>query len=252
MADTTVDHASHLEKGLGCSLPTFAHLDRTHTAGGHVNDRSQPGLPVVHRTFANPSPLGLLSFATGIFLISTLGLHARGVETPNVLLGVLIFFGGLGQFLAAVMEPMLIKICVTVRRNPLGSYSAFNFSYAMIYIPGTGILAAYTDAKTGALSPEFNQAVAIYLWAWFIVNTLYVIAAVRSSWVLFIDLGILSLGFLLLAVAYMTGDQAVMTAGYSVTMVTAALSYWAGCAGLWAGGTTPINLPMFPMYKEFQ
>jgi succinate-acetate transporter protein len=94
----------------------------------------------------------------------------------------------------------------------------------MIYIPGTGILAAYTDAETGALSPEFNQAIAIYLWAWFIVNTLYVVAAVRSSWVIFIDLAILSLGFLLLAVAYMTGDQAVMTAGYSVTMVTAALS----------------------------
>ncbi|KAL4750491.1 hypothetical protein BDW72DRAFT_213367 [Aspergillus terricola var. indicus] len=249
MADNTTDHASQLEKGLGGSPPTFAHLDRTHTAGGHVNDRSQPGLPVVHRTFANPSPLGLLSFATGIFLISTLGLHARGVETPNVLLGVLIFFGGLGQFLAAVMEFFTGN---TFGATLWATYSAFNFSYAMIYIPGTGILAAYTDAETGALSPEFNQAVAIYLWAWFIVNTLYVIAAVRSSWVLFIDLGILSLGFLLLAVAYMTGDQAVMTAGYSVTMVTAALSYWAGCAGLWAGGTTPINLPMFPMYKEAQ
>ena len=153
----------------------------------------------------------------------------------------------------------------------------------MIYIPGTGILAAYTDAETGALSPEFNQAIAIYLWAWFIVNTLYVVAAVRSSWVIFTDLAILSLGFLLLAVAYMTGDQAVMTAGYSVTMVTAALSCkfpsfrvfsflsslrrwnvtclegadectadWAGCAGLWAGGATPIELPMFPMYKESQ
>ncbi|RDW79206.1 acetate uptake transporter family protein [Aspergillus mulundensis] len=251
MADTSIDHASHLEKGLagGGSPPTFAHLDRTHTAGGHVNDRSQPGLPVVHRTFANPSPLGLLSFATGIFLVSALGLHARGVETPNVLLGVLIFFGGCGQFLAAIMEFFTGN---TFSATLWASYSAFNFSYAMIYIPGTGILAAYTDVETGALNPEFNQAVAIYLWAWFIVNTLYVIAAVRSSWVLFIDLAILSLGFLLLAVAYMTGDQDVMTAGYSVLMITAGISYWAGCAGLWAGGTTPINLPMFPMYKEHQ
>ncbi|CBF78629.1 hypothetical protein AN7317.2 [Aspergillus nidulans FGSC A4] len=213
MADNTTDHASQLEKGMGGLPPTFVHLDRTHTAGGHVNDRTQPGLPVVHRTFANPSPLGLLSFATG--------LHARGVETPNVILGVLIFFGGLGQFLAAVMEFFTGN---TFGATLWATYSAFNFSYAMIYIPGTGILAAYTDAETGALSPEFNQAIAIYLWAWFIVNTLYVVAAVRSSWVIFIDLAILSLGFLLLAVAYMTGDQAVMTAGYSVTMVTAALS----------------------------
>jgi succinate-acetate transporter protein len=41
------------------------HLERLHTAGGHINDQSQPSLPVYHRTFANPSPLGLISFATG-------------------------------------------------------------------------------------------------------------------------------------------------------------------------------------------
>ena len=25
---------------------------------------------------------------------------------------------------------------------------------------------------------------------------------------------------------------------------------WAGCAGLWGGGVTPIELPTFAMYKE--
>lgn len=40
-------------------------LRQTLTEGGHVEDRTQPSLPVVHRRFANPSPLGLLSFATG-------------------------------------------------------------------------------------------------------------------------------------------------------------------------------------------
>jgi hypothetical protein len=42
-----------------------AQLERLQTAGGHEDDRSQPSLPVVHRRFANPAPLGLLSFATG-------------------------------------------------------------------------------------------------------------------------------------------------------------------------------------------
>ncbi|KAL3464263.1 GPR1/FUN34/yaaH family-domain-containing protein [Aspergillus heterothallicus] len=218
------DHADQAEKGT-LPGPSFSHLDRMYTAGGHVNDRSQPG----------------------IFLVATLGLHARGVQTPNVFLGVLIFFGGLGQFTAAVMEFFTGN---TFGATLWASYSAFNFSYAMIYIPGTGILASYTDAETGALSPEFNQAVAIYLWAWFILNTLYVIAAVRSSWVLFIDLAVLSLGFLLLAVGFMENDDDVLTAGYAIMLVTAFLSYWAGCAGLWAGGTTPINLPTFSMYKD--
>ncbi|KAL4784716.1 GPR1/FUN34/yaaH family-domain-containing protein [Aspergillus varians] len=105
------------------------------------------------------------------------------------------------------------------------SYSVFNFSYAMIYIPGTGIIAAYTDPSAGVLSPEFNQAVAIYLWAWFIVNMFYTIAAVRFSWVLSIDLIVIELGFMLLAVAVMTGDDRGLKAGYSVLLVAAFLSY---------------------------
>lgn len=42
-----------------------SHLERARTAGGHIEDRSQPALPVIHRRLANPAPLGLLSFATG-------------------------------------------------------------------------------------------------------------------------------------------------------------------------------------------
>lgn len=80
------------------------HLERLRTAGGHVDDRSQPALPTVHRSFANPAPLGLLSFATGIFLISILGVHARGIQAPNVLVGVLLFFGGVCQFISGIME----------------------------------------------------------------------------------------------------------------------------------------------------
>ena len=79
-------------------------LARETTAGGHPNDRSQPALPVVHRKFANPAPLGLLSFATGIFLISIFGVHARNLQTPNILIAVLIFFGGICQFISGIME----------------------------------------------------------------------------------------------------------------------------------------------------
>jgi hypothetical protein len=95
----TYDHMPKIE-----SNADTQHLERMRTAGGHVDDRSQPSLPVVHRTFANPAPLGLLSFATDIFLISILGVHARNIQTPNVLVGVLLFFGGVCQFISGIME----------------------------------------------------------------------------------------------------------------------------------------------------
>lgn len=100
MSTQSYDHADKVE----VNEHEMRHLERLHTAGGHENDRSQPSLPVVHRSFANPAPLGLLSFATGIFLISILGVHARDITTPNVLVGVLLFFGGTCQFISGIME----------------------------------------------------------------------------------------------------------------------------------------------------
>ena len=151
------------------------------------------------------------------------------------------------------------------------SYAAFNVSYSLIYLPGSGIIAAYTDAKTGALSPEFQQALALYIWAWFILIVIYTVAAMRSSWVLLLDLVALDVCLLLLAVGFMVGSEATSTAGYAFGYIVAFLSCkrppvsewedddllilwvfldWAGCAGLYAGGTTPFEVPTGPLYKE--
>ncbi|KAF2806426.1 uncharacterized protein BDZ99DRAFT_510732 [Mytilinidion resinicola] len=240
------DHATKAENAQ-TSAADHAHLERLHTAGGHPNDRSQPSLPVVHRSFANPAPLGLISFATDLFLISSFGLHARGIMTPNVMISVLIFFGGVCQFIAGIMEFVAGN---TFGATVFSSYGAFNLSYGMIYLPGSGIIAAYTDATTGAISPEFGQSIALYLWAWFIVTMIYTVAAMRSSWILFLDLFFLDIVLLLLAAGFMVNSTNVLTAGYAVGYVVVFLSYWAGCAGLWAGGVTPINLPTFAMHKE--
>ncbi|KAL4866630.1 hypothetical protein BDV12DRAFT_198980 [Aspergillus spectabilis] len=225
------------------SAPTSNHLDRLLTAGGHVNDRSQIPLPVVHRNFASPTPLGLISFAADIFLISVYGLHARGIQSPNVMVGMLVFFGGICQFLAGIMEFVTGN---TFGATVFSSYGAFNLSYAMIYLPGSGVLAAYTDPLTGAVSSEFNQAVSIYLWVWFIITVLYTVAAMRSTWILFLDLAALDVCLLLLACGFMVGDNGAMTAGYSFGIVVCFLSFWAGCAGLWTG-ITPVKVPVFEM-----
>lgn len=102
---STYNSADQLEKSAGSrSSDKYHHLEKQTTAGGHEDDRSQPALPVVHRSFANPAPLGLLSFATGVFLISIFGVHARSVQTPNVIIAVLMFFGGVCQFIGGIME----------------------------------------------------------------------------------------------------------------------------------------------------
>ncbi|KAL4922144.1 GPR1/FUN34/yaaH family-domain-containing protein [Aspergillus aurantiobrunneus] len=227
--------------------PSSSHFaskqDSALTAGGHVDDRSQIPLPAVHRSFANSTPLGLISFASDIFLISVYGLHARGIQSPNAMIGMLVFFGGVCQFLAGIMEFVTGN---TFGATVFSSYGAFNLSYAMIYLPGSGIMAAYTDPTTGAVSPEFNQAVAIYLWVWLIVTVFYTIAAMKSTWILFLDLVALDLCLLLLACRFMVGTQGLLTGGYSFGIVVCFLSFWAGCAGLWKE-ITPVQVPVFEM-----
>jgi succinate-acetate transporter protein len=102
MSSDQVDVYDSAEKG--GEVPKSQSLKIIRTKGGHIDDRDQPSLPVVHRSFANPAPLGLLSFATGMFLISILGVHARGIPVNNIMFGVLMCFGGVCQFISGIME----------------------------------------------------------------------------------------------------------------------------------------------------
>lgn len=138
----------------------------------------------------------------------------------------------------------------------------------MIYISGTGILASYTDSSTGQFNEQFPRALAMCVSASFILIVILTIAAMRSSCVLFLDLFFLDIDLLLLACGYMLNNIALLEAGNRFSFVVAFLSCkhpqlsyirvsanpsssdWAGCAGLWAGSITPINLPTFAMYKE--
>lgn len=85
-------------------------------------------------------------------------------------------------------------------------------------------MAAYTDPKTGAIGAEFDQALAIYLLAWFIITVIFSIGAMRTSWVLFLDLVALSVCLLLLACGNMVGSAALLKAGDSFGLVVAFLT----------------------------
>ncbi|KKP03444.1 hypothetical protein THAR02_04473 [Trichoderma harzianum] len=116
------------EERRGSQLSIQPDLERLRTKGGHIDNRDQPSLPVIHRSFANPAPLGLLSFATGLFLLSMLGVHARGITEKNMVIGVMVFFGGICQFISGIMEFIAGN---TFGATVFPSYAALNLSYAI-------------------------------------------------------------------------------------------------------------------------
>ena len=101
------------------------------------------------------------------------------------------------------------------------AYAGFNVAYALIFIPGTGVLAAYTDTTTGKPLPELNQALALLLWAWFVLSVIFTVAATRASWSLVLTLVFFDLESMLLAVGYTVGNDQILLASRGVGFVVA-------------------------------
>ncbi|ETS75920.1 hypothetical protein PFICI_12864 [Pestalotiopsis fici W106-1] len=199
-----------------------------------------------HRQLADPSPLGLLAFAQALFLVSLFGVNPQGVTTPNILIASLIAYGGLGQTIAGIFA--------FIHGNTFGAtvfctYAGFQLSYALIYLPGSGIIAAYTDATTGLPTADFLTAISLFIWAWFIVTMIFTVAAVRSNLIMLLVLVFTDLTLLFLAVYYQTSIAACGTAASAFGFVTAFMAYWAGAQALWSV-TNGVNLPMIPLTKQ--
>ncbi|KAF7965783.1 hypothetical protein HWV62_41799 [Athelia sp. TMB] len=171
----------------------------------------------------NPGALGLFSFASTTFILSLVNVSARGVTTPNIVVGMAIFTGGLVQLLAGMWE--------FPRGNVFGatafsSYGAFWMSYATILLPQSGIIAAYT------VPGELDHALGIYLITWFMFTFFMFVAALRKNVGFIALLGFLWMTFLLLAVSKFTGNVTCNTAGGALGIVTAFIAYYCAMSEL--------------------
>jgi hypothetical protein len=182
---------------------------------------------------ANPGPLGLFSFASTTFILSLYNLQTRDITHPNVVVGMAIFCGGLAQLLAGMWE--------FPKGNAFGataftSYGAFWMSYATILLPGSGVLAAFTDPT------ELSSALGIYLMAWFMVTFLLLIVSLRKNVGLVVLFSCLTITFLLLAIGIFTTSLAVTKSGGALGVVTAFVAYYVGLAELLSADN--VHLPL--------
>jgi hypothetical protein len=206
------------------------------TGNGYPGQHNN-GIPHPHRV-ANPDALGLISFATTTFMISMYNVQARGVKVPNVIAGTGIFCGGLAQLLAGMWAFCQMN---TFAATAFTSYGAFWMSYASIFIPGSGILAAYADGP----ADEFSNALGIVLITWFLVTFLFFIVALRKSVAFIFLFGFVSTTFALLATAELSGKEHFTKVGGGVGIVTAMIAYYMGLAELLASEELAIvKLPL--------
>ncbi|XP_006456002.1 hypothetical protein AGABI2DRAFT_195275 [Agaricus bisporus var. bisporus H97] len=185
---------------------------------------------------ANPSTLGLFSFASTTFILSLYNAQTRGITTPNVVVGMAAFCGGLAQFLAGMWE--------FPRNNMLGaaaftSYGAFWMSYALIFIPGSGILAAYEE------NTQLPSAIGIYLLTWMFVTFFFFLVSLRTHLAFAILFGLLTTTFGCLVGGEWAASVNSTKAGGIIGVLTALTAYYIGLADLLASQPNPIfNLPL--------
>ncbi|KAK0186777.1 Gpr1 family protein [Armillaria mellea] len=207
---------------------------RSSNSNGLVEANHPPNATVIRPTrIANPGTLGLFSFASTTFILSMYNVQTRGIHTPNVVVGMAIFCGGLSQLLAGMWE--------FPRGNAFGgtafsSYGAFWMSYATIFIPNSGILDAYGTAVS-----ELSSALAVYLFSWMIVTVLFFIVSLRKSASFIALFGCLSVTFLLLACSELSASSGKATistnlakSGGAFGIITAFIAYYVGLSELLA------------------
>lgn len=203
--------------------------------GGTLN----PGLAAPSPyTFANPAPLGLCAFALTTFVLSMINARAMGIHTPNVVVGLALFYGGLVQLLAGMWEIALGNV---FGGTALSSYGGFWLSWAAIQIPWFGVSAAYTNKK------DFTNAVSFFLLGWTLFTLLLLICCFKSTVAFFSLFFFLFVTFLLLTIGDFTGRVGVTRAGGVFGVITAFIAWYNAFAGIATKENSYITAHVIPL-----
>lgn len=151
-------------------------------------------------TTANPAPLGLLAFGMTTVLLN---LHNAGLfALGTMILAMGIFYGGLAQVIAGIME--------WKKNNTFGTTAFLSFGFFWLTLVGLLVM----PAMGWGPAPE-TPAMVAYLVMWGIFTGVMFIATLRLNRALQFIFGTLTILFFLLAIGDGTGNTAVTrVAGY--------------------------------------
>lgn len=173
----------------------------------------EPTTVIIKDTSANPAPLGLLAFGLTTVLLN---LHNAGIfEMNSMILAMGIFYGGIAQIIAGIME--------SKKNNTFGfvafvSYGSFWLTLvALIVIPKFGWVAAASPA-----------AMIAYLIMWGIFTTLLFFGTLRIS-------RALQFVFATLAILYFLLAYGESEAGASIKTFTGYEGIVCGASAIYAG-----------------
>jgi len=175
---------------------------------------------VIDRT-GNPAPLGLMGFGMTTVLLN---LHNAGFfPLDSMILAMGIFYGGLAQVIAGVME---WKKGNTFAATAFTSYGMFWLSLvALVVLPKAGLSIA---------GPGKEFAMPAYLVMWGVFTAVLFIGTLRLSRALQVVFGSLTLLFALLALGDASGNE-------TITRIAGWVGLFCGASAIYTGLAQVLN-----------
>jgi len=166
---------------------------------------------------ANPAPLGLCAFGTTTVLLN---LHNAGVfEINSMILAMGIFYGGIAQVIAGVIE---------AKKNNTFGLTAFT-SYGLFWL---SLVALIVMPKMGWIPGPSEGGMVAYLIIWGLFTLLLFFGTLKLSRALQFVFATLTILFFLLALGDYTGNDTIKhVAGYE-GIICGASAIYTGIAGL--------------------
>ena len=161
---------------------------------------SQDNSIIIRDNSANPAPLGLFGFGMTTVLLN---IHNAGFyEMNSMILAMGIFYGGLAQVIAGVLES---------KKNNTFGMTAF-ISYGFFWLTLVGLIFM---SKWGWITATTKDSLATYLLVWGIFTLLLFIGTLRLNRALQFVFATLTILFFLLAIGNYTDNESIIKfAGY--------------------------------------
>ena len=178
---------------------------------------SQENSIVIRDNSANPAPLGLFGFGMTTVLLN---IHNAGFyEMNSMILAMGIFYGGLAQVVAGVLES---------KKNNTFGMTAF-VSYGFFWLT---LVALIFMSKWGWITATSKSALATYLLLWGIFTLLLFIGTLKLNRALQFVFATLTVLFFLLAIGnYAENESIIQVAGYE-GIICGASAIYTGIANL--------------------
>ena len=179
--------------------------------------------------FADPGPLGLAAFALTTFVLS----FANAGIIPgagSAVLGLAIFYGGLGQLIAGIWE--------FANKNTFGA-TAF-CSYGGFWLAFWYLVSTKGEVAAG------HGGVGLFLIAFGIFTLYMTVASLKTNLALIAVFAALTLTFFVLGIGAAADSKAITHVGGYLGIITALLAWYASFAIVTNSTFRRVVLPLFP------